>query len=230
VPNREDWQLNDMLSRRDRRMDRKEKERNRPHFSLVDVVLHPHEIQLVELVPNELQGAQIKPAVRNLRVGVVKAIVRNEGMMNAKNARALSYLYLGEGVKGDTTNYVIWGPIRKPVKPDVVYLPAWAGLEKMDIRKLAEVLRDEYFSDNTNYTMTTKMEVAPTFLSSACLLYTIEGDDRTYIPTVEPNSRPLPLETKISLDIVMDDEEPTHLDAGKLILKSWNDMAYEKPA
>lgn len=211
-------------------MDKKQEARNRPHSSLVDVVLHEHELQFTEFpaMPHIVSTTtNLEPRIRTIRLGIVKVIVKNEGMMNAKNARAL--FQLGKGLKGDTTDYAVWGPIVRPVKTDSIPLPAWSGFEKMDNKALAELLRTEYFEDRTQYTMTTKMEVAPTFNIAACLFYTIQGDDRTYLPTAYPSSRPLPVETEVGLNIVMDDEQPSFVPVGKLILKRWNEMVYERP-
>ncbi|MGA2663463.1 MAG: hypothetical protein ABSF83_00760 [Nitrososphaerales archaeon] len=193
------------LNRRDRRLEREQRERDRPHFALSQVSFEPVELYLMK--DNKLG---------KMHMGLVKVKIANKGNINAQNATAfVSY--------GDPTDEILqpanWVSVIEPEFPRQIEIPPYVG---ESLASLAEFLRVVHF-DDPKFGNALKKDIPPDGVAAALVFFTLEGSKSAYTVGGNVKFYTLPLEMQLGLNIVMDNSPSSYVYIPKkLILESWN--------
>jgi hypothetical protein len=197
------------LDRKDRNLDRDRELRERPHFGFSGIKLETQELAII-------RGEKLLPP---LKMGLLKIGVENEGEMIAQQAQP--FFGFGEP-KDESLLTAQWGLMVQPKTsiPIPVVVPPYVGdsLSHMGLFLSESLLGDAKWGFHA------KRNIAPSSSQKAICLFTLEGCDLAFHPNPSVEPLKLPLETTITLNVVMENSPASFVMVGRVRLKSWNEL------
>ena len=214
----EAWYSN-YKDRRQKELEKREEATIRPHFSLFKI---EHRIVEFEITKQTVVGTSTlnlpeKPS-KIVRVGIVTAMVKNEGKMNAKRTRA--FLRLSGKQAPELTQYLVWTRhgLQSPIR---VKAPAFLHIE--NIEDTTEFLREYYFNQEMEM-----LELPPTVIGIVLLFFAVEASKSFSMPLAMPNSFTFLYEDGLELDLVPDDTPQTEILISHMVkFTDWKTFSYE---
>lgn len=198
------------LDRTDRVRDRVRQLNERPHFIHERTYLDIQQLILIR------EGEKVPTT---LNIGLLKVSVSNQGETTADEAQP--YFGFKEAGIREILLTSKWGLVRALKEPIPITVPSYVGRELKEVgRFLSTALLED-----SKWGFEMKRNIPPSASQSAIRFFTLEGCDLAFEsnPHLEPRS--LPLEgIDLFANIVMNNAPVSHVNAGRVSLKSWNEV------